>query len=241
MSTDAGAALTKLIEQLTARHGPEPADPSADLCPNGCDGPLHELVYSFMLWEASHELAGGAVSGLLEAFVDYNELRICYPEEMVPALGAKYPRAEERCARLHAALHDIFVRENGVSLARLRDQGKRDARAFLGALEGVPGFVAARVAVVSLGAHAFPVDDRISAILLGAGVGEEDTSNDELSGGSSVCCARARRCPRTSCSRPRRARRAPTNPKPRRAERSRVNRRPARAAEARPPRPAPGA
>lgn len=182
MSTDAGAALTKLIEQLTARHGPEPADPSADLCPNGCDGPLHELVYSFMLWEASHELAGGAVSGLLEAFVDYNELRICYPEEMVPALGAKYPRAEERCARLHAALHDIFVRENGVSLARLRDQGKRDARAFLGALEGVPGFVAARVAVVSLGAHAFPVDDRISAILLGAGVGEEDTSNDELSG-----------------------------------------------------------
>lgn len=182
MSTDAGAALTKLIEHLTARHGPEPADPSADLCPNGCDGPLHELVYSFMLWEASHELAGGAVSGLLEAFVDYNELRICYPEEMVPALGAKYPRAEERCARLHAALHDIFVRENGVSLARLRDQGKRDARAFLGAIEGVPGFVAARVAAVSLGAHAFPVDDRISAILLGAGVTEEDTSNDELSG-----------------------------------------------------------
>jgi len=182
MSTDPAGALTKLLGRLATRHGNEPADPSADLCPNGCDGPLHELVYSFMLWEASHAKAGEAVTALLDTFVDYNELRICYPEEMVPAVGASYPRVEERCARLHAALHDIFVRENGVTLARLLDQGKRDARAFLGMLEGVPGFVAARVAVVSLGAHAFPVDDRLCEILTDAGVAEAGTGNDELSG-----------------------------------------------------------
>lgn len=180
MSTDAAASLTALLERLTDKHGPEPADPSADLCPNGCDGPLHELVYSFLLWEASHELAGGAVAALLDAFVDYNELRICYPEELVPAIGAKYPRAEERCARLHASLHDIFLRENGVTLARLRDQGKRDARAYLASIGGVPGFVAARVAAVSLGAHAFPVDGRLAAILVDAGVAEPDAGHDEI-------------------------------------------------------------
>lgn len=182
MSADPAAALKALVEALARDHGAEPADPSADLCPDGCDGPLHELVYSFLLWEASHALASKALAAVGAAFVDYNELRICYPEEIVPLLGPRYPRADERAARLHAALNHVFVRENGMTLARLIEAPKRDARVYLGEVEGAPPFVSARVSAVSLGAHAFPVDDRVAGVLRKAGVIEEGVGAEEACG-----------------------------------------------------------
>lgn len=182
MNDKQAAAFGSLIKSLTKKHGVEPADPSVDLCPNGCDGVLHELVYSSLLWEASHVRATKAIGAIQEAFVDYNELRVCYPEEVVDVIGAKYPRAEERTTRLRAALDRIFAQENRTSLARLRELPKRDARAVLGSLPGVPGFVAARVALLALGAHAFPVDDRVAGVLTDAGAADEGVGADEIAG-----------------------------------------------------------
>lgn len=182
MSTDPAKALKQLTAKLAKAHGPEPQDPSVDLCPEGVDGTVHELVYSFMLWEASHDQATKAVGALLERFVDYNELRISYTEEVAPAIGARYPLAEERCERLRMALNQVFVQQNGVTLAGLRETPKRDARAYLQALDGAPAFVSARVAALSLGAHAFPVDGRIAGVLAKAGVVEDDLSHDEITG-----------------------------------------------------------
>ncbi|GJM19811.1 MAG: hypothetical protein DHS20C14_20240 [Phycisphaeraceae bacterium] len=182
MSPDRADAIKALIADLAAVHGSEPADPSADLCPDGCDGAMHELVYSFLLWESSHTKAERAITALRETVVDYNELRISYAEEIEPVLGARYPRAAERCARMHAALNQVYRLENGMTLARLREIPKRDARIYLSELEGVPPFVAARVAAVSLGVHAFPVDDRIAALAADADVAEPGTPHDELTG-----------------------------------------------------------
>lgn len=182
MSTDHAKALKTLTTKLAKSHGPEPQDPSVDLCPEGADGTVHELVYSFMLWEASHAHAGKATAALLESFVDYNELRIAYAEETAPVIGARYPLAQERCERLRMALNRVFKLENGVTLASLREAPKRDARAYLQALDGTPGFVASRVAALSLGAHAFPVDSRVGHLLAGAGVVEDDLDPEETAG-----------------------------------------------------------
>ena len=180
MSTDPAKALKNLTAKLAKSHGAEPQDPSVDLCPEGIDGTVHELVYSFLLWEASHEQASKATAALLAHFIDYNELRISYTEEVVPVIGAKYPLAEERCERLRTALTQVFHQENGVTLASLREGAKRDGRAYLQALESTPGFVAARVAALSLGAHAFPVDARIAGVLVDAGVVEDGLGEDEI-------------------------------------------------------------
>lgn len=180
MNPDWPAELRALVDRLSGEHGSEPTDPSADLCPDGCDATVHELVYSVLLWESSHAAAGRALSAIRASFVDYNELRIGYPEELAPLLDGHDPRGEERAERLRAALNAVFARENRVSLARLTEMPKRDARAYLQSLEGVPAFVGARVCALSLGAHAFPADERISSLLAGAGVVEADAAPEEV-------------------------------------------------------------
>ena len=52
-----------------------------------------------------------------------NDLRVSHPQEVVGLLGPRYPRVEERAARLHEALQEIFIREHAVSWIGL-EQGK---------------------------------------------------------------------------------------------------------------------
>lgn len=163
MSDAYAEALLKLVTSLpsppetgTARaHGVERLEPV-----------IGELVYSFLLWEASPELAATASEKLLAEFIDLNELRISLPDELVGLMGARYPKAVERATRLKMALNDIFKREHSMSLARLNDVSKRDARQKLSEVQGVPSFVTARVCLFGLGAHAFPLDERLRSYLL---------------------------------------------------------------------------
>ena len=59
---------------------------------------------------------------------------------------------------------------------------KRDARAYLLSLEGVPTFVAARVILLGLGGHAFPVDTRLVKLLAAEDVLEPKLSPETATG-----------------------------------------------------------
>ncbi|KAA0214322.1 MAG: hypothetical protein DYG94_07610 [Leptolyngbya sp. PLA3] len=139
-----------------------------------------QLVYSFMLWESSLSRADKAMSAISGQLLDVNELRVCLPSELMSIIGPRYPRAEERCLRLRACLNAVFEHEHRTSLATLEPMSKREARSALESLEGMVPFVAARVVLVELGGHCFPVDSRIAA-LLGA-LCEPDESHASLSG-----------------------------------------------------------
>jgi len=73
--------------------------------------PVTQLVIGFLMWEASSLLADEALRTLHREFVDFNELRIALPVEVAELLGPHYPRALERADRLHAALNDLYARE----------------------------------------------------------------------------------------------------------------------------------
>jgi hypothetical protein len=92
--------------------------------------------------------------------VDYNEMRVALVDELAGVLGERYPRAMERSARLRSSLNDLYKREHAVTLERVAGMPKRDARTFLESLEGMPPFVAARMILLSMGGHAFPLDER---------------------------------------------------------------------------------
>jgi len=126
----------------------------------------HRLVFSFLLWNASTAQAVRGLTRLEKVFVDINDLRIAMIDEIVETLGPRYPLVQERAMRLRAALNDVFRREHSVDLEHLRAVPKRQARAYLDSLDGAPQYVAARVALLGLGAHSLPVDDRL-AVLLG--------------------------------------------------------------------------
>lgn len=174
-NNDLNAALKPFLKSLRHRFGeierpPRPADP------------IDELVWSYLLWESTAARADHALKRILASVVDFNELRVSLPGEICVMLGERYPLVQERSVRLRASLDDIFRCENTVSLARLKQLGKRDARRSLNSIDAIPSFVAARVALLSCGGHAIPLDQRTLDRMIHEGLFDADATIEEASG-----------------------------------------------------------
>lgn len=178
-SVEGAGRLSGFLDDLARRsarqHTPAPLLDAAEPI-------LGEFVRSFLIWESTTAKAAAAAKRIEGAVVDFNELRVCLPEELVGLLGERYPRAGERAQRLRASLHELFVRHHAVSLEHLAEMPKREAYVYLESLEGVPAFVAARVHLLCLGGHSAPVDSRIAAALSDAGLIEPGTTAESVAG-----------------------------------------------------------
>lgn len=136
------------------------------------DDPVATLVLSFLMWEATTEQAVAAYQRVKDSIVDYNDLRVSMPHEVMEWLGEDYPLAADRAQRLRAVLRHIYLREHMVSLEVLTRMGKRDARKYLDSLEGIVPYVAARVMLLSFGTHAIPADQRLCDHLIEVGAAD---------------------------------------------------------------------
>jgi endonuclease III len=136
--------------------------------------PVTVMVLSFLMWESTTAKAATAFKRLMERVVDYNDLRVSMPHEMVEWIGPRYPLVLERCQRLRAALLHTYKREHAVSLDRLRDLGRREVKSYLRSLDGIAPYVADRVTLLCFDAHCIPVDARLHRALVKAGVGDEN-------------------------------------------------------------------
>lgn len=155
-------ALLALITQSDEWSIPVDA---ASVCPSPqwCEEPLvHELVFSMLLWESTMENAIKAMDKIHEQFVDYNDLRVSFPEEIEALLGSRYQRAEDRSIRLIESLRKIFLTYQKLTLEPLRAMSKRESREFLDSIESLPRFVVSRLMLLGLDAHAFPLDAKIA-------------------------------------------------------------------------------
>lgn len=172
-STDHAKALNSLLRSIRGKFDPvEPGDRT----------PLEEFVYGFLLWDATSAKADAAYKRVVNAMVDFNELRVSRPPELVGLMGKGYPRVEERAQRLRAALNELFVREYAVSLDACAAMSKRDARKYLETLDGCPPFVAARVLLLRMDGHAIPVDDKLNARLIEAEVADAESDPGKTAG-----------------------------------------------------------
>jgi hypothetical protein len=162
--------FTDLMTAVLAERDPAEAPPEADRRTPDAASVMQEFLRSFLTWEASPAKADAALRRVNHSVVDYNELRVCLTDELAQIFGERYPIARERAHRLRAALNELYRREHGVTLEAVLTLPKREARSYLSSLEGVPAFVAARVTLLELGGHAFPVDERIRAALAESGV-----------------------------------------------------------------------
>lgn len=176
-SQDPAKLLQALLKKLTNRYGEQQPDPLTAGVDEGVDPLLHLFIYSFLLWDASTGQARGALKRIRETFVDYNELRIAFADEIAAAFGERYPRGYERALRLRSSLHDIFRREHSLSLQSLTELSKREARSYLDSIDGTPAYVAARVLLLGLGGHAIPVDQRIADLLAAEAVLGDDVTD----------------------------------------------------------------
>lgn len=158
-------AFDALIRKLRDKHGAQTGPEAPDL--------LEAFVFAYLLWEAEQADAERALKRIASAVVDFNELRVCLPEEIVGMVGVRYPRASERAALLKSGLHDVFLREHAVTFDGLKEKPKRTVRQYLESLESIPPFVAARMMVVGFRGHAAPLDERLLGRLIDAEVFDE--------------------------------------------------------------------
>ena len=82
-------------------------------------GPIGEVIYSHLLWNATAKQANTAYEKLMHAAVDMNDLRMNHVFEIVEIIGVSYPQAEERAKRLKSVLNAIYKREHNVTLDSL--------------------------------------------------------------------------------------------------------------------------
>lgn len=179
---DPAKKLQALLKRLRATYGETIEDAALEGRPPEIDPLLWQLVFSFLSWESSVARAAAVSKRLHAAVVDYNEMRVCLADELATILGERYPRGLERASRLRSALNDLYRREHTVTLATAASLPKREARVYLESLEGAPGYVASRLLLLSLGGHAFPVDERIYLTLLEEEAAPADLSLTDASG-----------------------------------------------------------
>lgn len=138
--------------------------------------PIAQLVFSFLTWNATTRQADTAYGKIMAQVVDLNELRVSHAREVIDLIGVRYPDAQRRVIRMLESMMEIFDREHDFRMTSIASRGKREQREYLDALPGMPAYVAARVALLSFGAHAMPVDDRLLSLLVKEGVfGPEST------------------------------------------------------------------
>jgi endonuclease III len=138
--------------------------------------PLQALVRAAMSYDVSDARAEEAMRAIEQEFVDLNEFRVATDLEIQGLLGNRYPGIEHRVGMVTMALNNIFEREHTLSLNRLKEVSKRDARQFLRDLPEVHPFVEAYVMLTAFDGTAMPVDDMILDLLKEHGIIEPETT-----------------------------------------------------------------
>ncbi len=174
-ATDHAKKLGPLIKKL-AKQYPVVEDSET----TATRDPVSHVIYAFLEWEATSKLAATAIARFEEIAVDHNDLRVCHTAELTESMGAKYPRVEERAARLREVLNGIYMLEHDTSLEGIADKSKRDIRNYLDSLPGMVPYVAARTVLMAFGGHAIPVDERLVSLLEQEKVIEPDATVDEV-------------------------------------------------------------
>jgi hypothetical protein len=132
-----------------------------------------------MSFEVPDPKVDDAIKVIEREFCDLNELRVATELEVQEMLGVRYPQIELRVKLITSALNAIFEKEHTLSLDRLKEVSRRDARQFIRDLPDMHPYVEAYVMLMSFNGHAFPIDEMMLAYLLEEEVLEEGTSLED--------------------------------------------------------------
>ncbi len=125
------------------------------------DDPMEQLMRGILSRTASETRANSAWGRLRNATVDLNEIRVTPVSELVVMLGRDYPQARSVAEAISRALNSVFNHRHELDLTFLNSMSRTMVESFLKGLDGVDEHARAAVVLLSLGAHAIPVDDNM--------------------------------------------------------------------------------
>lgn len=144
------------------------------------DDPMRRLALGVFGVQDGERAAVKALDRLLGVVVDWNDIRVSTAAEAQLAVGNALTDALPLCERLRRVLQSVFDNVNGLSLDHVQKMGRREARQYLEAFDGVDEYAAAGVVLWSLSGHAIPVDDRLLAALRRAELVHPEASREQV-------------------------------------------------------------
>lgn len=155
-ATECAKRFRALIKSLRGKLGKTSQPPTGD--------PVEQLFLGIFTRDAQESKAREAYDKLRAIVVDFNELRVIPSLELTEELG-DYPDARHKCEDLSRALNRIFWLEHSVSLERLRKGSRKDVVTYLDRIDGLEPYSRARIRLLGLGQHAFPLDEAMLGFL----------------------------------------------------------------------------
>jgi endonuclease III len=122
------------------------------------DDPVDALIYGVISERMRASAAEAAMRAMHRTFINWNDLRVSRPEEIVEVLGNDTAVGRDTASVLTAALRAVFDAHHTVSLQALKKLGKRPARQAIERL-GISRFTANYCMLTSLQAHAVPLTE----------------------------------------------------------------------------------
>lgn len=146
------------------------------------DDPIDAMIYGIVSEHLPETAAQRAMKEFRETFVDWNDLRVARPEEIVEILQVDTSVSRLAATTLTSALRAVFDEYHVMSLQSLKKIGKRPAKQVLEALDGVSPYVVEYCMLASLQGHAIPLTESMIDYLKRHGAVDVDADLHDIEG-----------------------------------------------------------
>jgi len=145
----------------------------------GLTDPAEQLILSILATDANTRRARGALHGLLEEMIDFNELRVTPAAELADLLEPNVKGAPEKAQAIVGSLSWLFNKFDTMDLSGLREQQQSALLATFETIPECPDHARKAMLLLSFGVPVFPVDQQMLDYLKAAEVLPEEVAAAE--------------------------------------------------------------
>jgi hypothetical protein len=146
------------------------------------DDPIEAIVYAIVSENMDWAETKAMIKKMDRHFVDINDLRVSREEEIMDVLGETDDKTLKTASTMRQVLDAILTKYDSVSLNKLKEMGKRQARKELEEIEGLSSFAANYCFLTSLGGHAVPLTDDMIEYLKDNDLVHPKSKNSDIEG-----------------------------------------------------------
>ncbi|NQU75611.1 MAG: hypothetical protein HQ546_04750, partial [Planctomycetes bacterium] len=149
--------LKKLLSGLVKRFSPTPSPESLE--------PMSVMMLGILRNNAGLTEAMSCLELIDQEFVDFNELRVAPPKDIVDMLEGVIANPRDKAQRLTLVLHQLYDHHNTLDLQHMAEMGQRERHSHLRDDLGLDGFAVAYMMLYLFDSPSIPVDERMVAKL----------------------------------------------------------------------------
>ncbi|MBN1456964.1 MAG: hypothetical protein JW912_03840 [Sedimentisphaerales bacterium] len=146
------------------------------------DDPVDAIVYAIISENMESESARSVYKKMEEHFVDQNDLRVSREEETMDVFGGITEETSKTAKLLRKTLGAILEKYESVGLTKLKEMGKRQAKAELQAIGCLSPFVVNYCFLTSLAGHAIPLTEKMIEFLKDEELVHPESTDEQIEG-----------------------------------------------------------